>query len=139
MTNINAFGTKLKRGSATGTAIAQVTNISGPGLSADAIDVTSHDSTSGYREFLQGLKDGGEISLDLNFDPVLATHDKVSGGVLDDFNTGTAVSWYLVFTDAATSTWNFSGITTGFELEAPMDDKLAATVTIKVTGVPTLT
>lgn len=139
MANYDAFGTKLRRGSATGTAVAQVTNISGPGLTADTIDVTSHDSTAGYREFLQGLKDGGEVTLDLNFDPVGATHDDVSGGLLDDYDSGTAVSWVITFSDAATSTWAFSGIVTGFEVEAPMDDKLSATATIKVTGQPTLT
>lgn len=140
MTNINAFGTKLYRGTsiASGTAIAQVTNISGPGLSADTIDVTSHDSTGGYREFLQSLKDGGEISLDLNFDPTGATHKNASGGFLNDFQTGTAVNYTLAFSDAATTVWKFSGIPTGFEVEAPIDDKLAATATIKITGQPTL-
>jgi len=138
MTNINAFGTKLRRGSATGTAVAQVTGIS-IGLSADTIDVTSHDSTGGWREYLGGLKDGGEVTLELNFDPVGATHDDVTGGLLDDFASGTSVSWVVTFSDAATSTWAFSAIPVGFELDAPIDDKLTASATLKITGVVTLT
>lgn len=138
MTNINAFGTKLHRGSATGTAIAQVTSISGPGLSAETLDVTSHDSSGGFREFLSGVKDGGEIALDLNFDPAGATHKDAAGGLLDDFLNGTAVTYVLKFSDAATTSWTVSAIVSGFEVEAPFDDKLSATATLKLTGSPTL-
>ena len=138
MANYDAFGTKLKRGGTAGTAIAQVTNISGPGLSADTLDVTSHDSTNAWREFLGGLKDGGEVSLDLNFDPAGTTHKNASGGLLYDFEAGTATTYALVFPDAASTVWSISAIVTGFEPAAPMDGKLAASVTLKVTGQPTL-
>lgn len=141
MTNYDAFGTKLRQGgtsAASGTIIAQVTNISGPGLSADTIDVTSHDSTSGYREFLQGLKDGGEVTLDLNFDPAGATHKNASGGLVYAYEQGTQDNYALVFPDAATTVWVLPAIVTAFEVGAPMDNKLSASATLKVTGKPTL-
>lgn len=138
MSNYDAFGTKLKRGGTAGTAIAQVTNISGPGLTAETLDFTSHDSTAGWREFGQGLKDGGEITLDLNFDPAAATHKNASGGLLYDFEAGTATTYALVFPDSATTVWSFSAIVTGFEPAAPMDGKLSASATLKVSGQPTL-
>lgn len=141
MTNYDAFGTKLRQGgtsAASGTIIAQVTNISGPGLSADTIDVTSHDSTSGYREFLQGLKDGGEVTLDLNYDPAGATHKNASGGLLYAYEQGTQDNYALVFPDAATTVWVLPAIVTAFEVGAPMDNKLSASATLKISGKPTL-
>ena len=48
MSGINAFGTQLKRGDGAGpevfTSIADATGISGPGLSRETLDVTSHGS-----------------------------------------------------------------------------------------------
>jgi len=46
----------------------------------------------------------------------------------------------LVFPDDPTTptTWAFAAILTGFEPDAPYDDKLSASLTFKVTGKPTL-
>ena len=46
------------------TTISEVTSISAPNLTADTIDVTTHGSTGRYREFIQGLRDGGEITIE---------------------------------------------------------------------------
>ena len=51
------------------TTIAEVMNIDGPNLQQETVEVTSHDSTDRWREFIGGLKDGGEISFGLNFSP----------------------------------------------------------------------
>lgn len=138
MANYDAYGTKLKRGGTAGTAVAQVTNISGPGISVDTYDVTSHDSTGKWREFVSGLKDGGEISLDLNFDPAGATQKAAAGGLLFDMTAGTSTSYALVFSDSATTSWTFSAFVTAFEPAAPHDGKLSATCTLKITANPTL-
>ena len=60
-----AQGTKLKIGA---NSIAELTSIGGLSLSADTIDVTTLDS-DGYREFIQGMKDGGEVSISGYFNP----------------------------------------------------------------------
>src|SRR5687768_227094 len=80
MSGRDGFGTQFKRaiGTAPGTTyevIANVTNISGPSRSRETIDVTAHDSPDQYMEFIGGLKDGGEVSLDINYDPSETTHD----------------------------------------------------------------
>lgn len=137
MTNINAFGTKLYRGGTAGTAIAQVDNITGPGLKLNTLDVTNHDSTGGWQEFIGGLKDGGDVKLDINYDPAGATHKAAAGGLLTDLTAGTALAYALKFPDAATTTWTFSAIVTSFEPKAPANNKLTASVTLKVTGVVT--
>lgn len=137
MAGIDGFGTQLKRGDGGGpeafTALANVTNISGPGLTRETIDVTAHDSPDQWMEHLGGLKDGGEVSVDVNYDP--ADHDVL----VDDFDDDAPRNYQLVFPDVSATTWSFGAILTGFEPEAPYDDKLAASLTFKVSGKPTLT
>jgi predicted secreted protein len=132
MAGIDAFGTILARESATpGTfvAIANVSNIGGPGLTRETIDVSAHDSPNSTREFVGGLKDPGEVSADLNYDP--AEHDTL----IDDLDDQ-AHNYKITWPDG--STWTFAAILTGFEPGAPIDDKLAASVTWKVSGMPTI-
>ncbi len=136
MAGIDGFGTEFQRGDGAGpevfTAIANVTNISGPGLARETIDVTAHDSPDAYMEFIGGLKDGGEVSVDVNYDP--ADHDVL----IADFDDTAPRNYKIVFPDAGASTWTFAGIMTGFEPDAPYDDKLSASLTFKVSGKPTI-
>lgn len=131
-----AFGTEFRRGDGAGpevfTAIASVTNISGPGLSRDTIDVTAHDSPNRYREFVGSLVDPGDVSLDLNYDPDV--HDVLVADLEDDEPR----NYKIVFPAPITATWSFAGVMSGFEQTAPIDDKLTATITIKVSGKPTI-
>lgn len=132
---VNAFGTTISRD---GTEIAEVTNIGGPKLARDTLEATHHQSPDMWREFIKGLKDGGEVSLDLNFLPFHATHNAATG-ILADFDDDTNISeWVVTFPDAGATAWTFDAIVTGFEPAQPFDEKLTASVTLKVTGKPTL-
>lgn len=135
MTKLAAFGTLFKRGAVT---IAQVKSIGGPGLSLDTEDVTSHDSTGGWEEVVATILRSGEITLDLIYDPAAATHKYASGGLLYDLVSRTAQAFSLVFPDVAVTTWTFNAFVTGFEPSAPVDGALSASVTLKITGQPTL-
>ena len=118
------------------TAIAQVSNIGGPGLSADTEDVTTHDSTGAWEEHVVTVLRSGEVSLDLVYDPSDGSHDATSGllAMLED--KANYLGFSLVF--PGPYTWSFNGYSTGFEPGAPHDGALTATATIKITGAPTL-
>jgi predicted secreted protein len=135
---VRAYGTLLQIGDGevteTFATIAELTDISGPSLEADELDVTSHDSPSGYREFIQGLKDAGEVSIEGNFLPTNTTQNDV----LSDYQSGVVRNFQLVFPDTATTTWEFSAIVTAFEPTAPVEDVLTFSATLKITGEPTL-
>lgn len=138
MSGRDAFGTLFQRGDDAGavfTTLANVTNISGPARTRETIDVTSHDSPDGWMEFLGGLKDGGEISLDVNYDPSETTHD-----LDDDFDDVEPRAYRIVILPDTEDehTWTISGILTALEDEFPYDDKMNRSMTIKVTGKPTL-
>jgi predicted secreted protein len=125
-------------GSTNLTTIAQVRDISGPGISRDAPESTARDSTNKWREFIKGFKDGGEVTFDIVFDPDLGTHDDATGILADLNDDDTIASWQLTWPDDTPTTWTFNGIVTGFEPTAPYKDTLTASVTIKVSGEPVI-
>jgi len=127
----SAFGTTLKKGAV---AIAELTNIGGPSLSAATIDATSHDSADGYREFLQGLRDGGEIGIEGNFIPGNAGQV----ALVTDFNDGSLDEYTITLPVAMATTWTCNAIVTAFECREPYDAQASFTATLKVSGKPTL-
>lgn len=126
-----ALGTKLKIGT---NSIVDLTSIGGLELSADTIDVTTLDS-DGYREFIQGIKDAGEISISGFFNPADTTGQRA---LYDAFDGGTTLTFSIVFPAALGAEWSFSGIVTGFSTGAELEDAISFEGTIKVSGKPNL-
>lgn len=137
MAGLDAFGIALERSDMVPTtpvftAIANVTSVSGPEIERETYDVTAHDNADGWREFIGGLKDGGEVSLEVNYDP--RKHDSL----VADFDDKDARDYKLVFPGTLGS-WALKMLLTGFSQEAPVDDKFAAELTFKVSGKPVIT
>lgn len=109
-------------------AIAEIRNITGPGMTRDFIDVTNLDSTGGYREFIGGFRDGGELTFTMNF-----TIDGY-GALLVDYESDTAQSYELILPDSGATVFSFSGYVTNLPLNITPDDAMTCDVTIKITG-----
>lgn len=134
---ISSMGTYLRRN---GTEIAEVTNIGGPSFNADTVEVTHLRSPGFWKEHIGSLKDGGELSFDVNFLLDNPTHSAASG-LLAQWNANGAPprdDWDIVFPDDAATVWSFKGFQTGFETGAETGGKLSASVTVKISGKPTL-
>lgn len=115
-----------------GAEIAQVRDIGGPGMKQDAIDVTTRED-GGNDQFLGGLKEGGQVTFDLVYDPGLAGHQAIPAA----FAAGTVAAMQLRLNDAETPEgYRFSAFPTGFAPKAPLRDALTADVTYQVTGAP---
>lgn len=139
---IGSHGTLLKIGDGGApeqfTTIAEVTNISGPSLSMDTVDVTSHDSPNYHEEVIAGIKRAGEVTFSINFVPTHATHNP-STGLLRDWVNRTRRNFKLVFPDAGATTWEFAAFVTGFQPTAPAgSERLTADVTLKIASWPVL-
>ena len=132
MTKFSAFGTALLMD---GNEIAQVTSISGPGLSLDTVDVTSHDQTTAWEEMTATILRQGEISLELVFDPGEATHADILANLVGRTYEG----FELQFPDSSYTEWVFDAYIVGFEPSAAVDGAITASCTLKITGVPVLT
>lgn len=126
---VASVGTKLKKGT---TEIAELTSIGGLELSAETIDTTTLDSTGGYRTFINGFKDGGEVSISGFFNP---TSHK---GLYDDFEAGTVSTYTIEFPAGINAKWEFSAVVTAYSTSAELEDAIAFEATLKVSGKPTL-
>lgn len=114
--------------------VAEVKGLRGPALSGGVVDVTSFDST-GVREFISTLRDSGTVSFMCNYSP--------NGGgtghqlLVADVQSGTTRNFKFTFSDIYQTEMNFSGIVTGAEIAAELEQAVSLNVTIKVTGWPT--
>ena len=131
---VSGFGTKLNWD---GADLAELTSISGPSESMDTIDLTSHDSTEAFREFVAGLHDGGEISIEGNF---IKGDSTGQIAMHTDFQAGTVKAWIIKMPGWASAPQIAgNGYVTAFSLDYPFDGKISFSATIKVTGKPVLT
>ena len=112
--------------------IGQVMSISGPDGSASEIDVTNLASTG--KEFVIGLPDNGNVSLECSFDHASATanHDTLVAArnavpqVLQHFQ--------LRLSDSPRTTLDFQAYVTQFSLSLGVDDKVGATFGLRISG-----
>jgi predicted secreted protein len=124
-----AVGTKFQIGAQ---YVAELSEIGGLDLSADTIDVTALDSTGGYRSFIGGFKDAGEVSLSGFFNP----GDLGQAALYNDFLSGVTDNFTILFPFGAS--WTFAGVITGFKTSAALEDAISFEATVKVSGQPTL-
>ena len=140
-TAIAAIGTVLKLGDGvlstapTFTAIAEVLSINGPTLSRDQIDVTHQATTGGFREFIGGLGDAGEVTFDISYVPSNTTHD-VTAGLLKWLDSGLKTGFRVEWSDSPSTNWEFDAQVNGFEVTAAVDEQLKASVTLRLSGKP---
>ena len=117
--------------------IGEITNIGGPTLAVDTVDVTSHNSTDAFREYVAGIIDGGDISLEGNVVSAAAANALVDLSV-----SRAVVTFRIKFTVPSGSTaqdWLFCGIANSFETDAPFDGKIGFSAGIKLTEKPFMT
>jgi len=128
-----SLGTVLKKGT---TPIAELTSIGGLELSADTIETTTLDAVDGYRTFIQGLKDAGEVSISGYFNPETG---QGQAELLAAFESGAVEPYTIEFPPSLGAKWEFQAIVTGFSTGAELEDNVSFEATLKVTGKPTLT
>ena len=138
---ISSFGTLLQVGDGdpteTFTTIAEVKDIRGPKIKQNSEEATNHSSPNGWEEFVGHTKGGGTVVFDVNFVPTGATHD-ASTGLLADLVAGTLRNFQLVFPDSGSTTWAFAALVQDFEPGAPVKGILTASITLQISGEPTL-
>lgn len=134
---ISSHGTLLKVGDGADpeifTTIAEVKDISGPAMTLNMEDATSHDS-GGWREEIATLLEAGDISFDINY---------TSGATQSVLETAQyareRLNFEMVFPFTVPVTKAFSGYVTSFDYSAPVEGILTASVTIRVSGAITTT
>ena len=114
-------------------AIGTIMSFTPPSPTRDIIDITSSSSSNMAREFVAGLIYYGESSFEMLWDTGSAT-DTLLRGITLERAPRTYRATFSQYSPARTIT--FLAYLTGYERSAPMEDKMTATVTLKVTGSP---
>lgn len=125
-------------GGGTYTAIAGVYGLSGPSPTVDDVEITDFDSTGFFKEFMAGLVDGGEVTIELRF-------AKADFATLYGF-IRTTKNYKIRFPDGSTgptlllgSTWIAAMYLKMIGNEHALGKDIVAKCTFKVTGVPAFT
>lgn len=126
------FGVDFQRSDGAGgwDSVGELVDITPPGISKETVDATHMLSPERWREFIAGLKDGGEFSIDVQYDPANAT----TAAFIADVASDDPEDYRIAFPGG--TNWDFTAIATGFEPGVPMADKMVLTFTGKVTGKP---
>ena len=122
-----SYNTVFKKGA---TAIANIVSINGVSLSRSQIDVTHLTSADKFKEYIPGLMEGGQVDLELIFDPAHATHSQI----LVDFVAGTVSTYSITWPGAQVWSASMFVMSVSPSAEAAGDDKLKCNATFKVTG-----
>lgn len=132
---IPGYGTLLKKGDGgapeTFATVVEVTEINMPEIELKTEDATSHDS-GGWEEVVGTLLTGNEISGKVNWRPTDPTHDETTG-ILATILNRTKANWKMVL-PSNLKTFAFAGLLTKFKGLPPVDGKLEAEFTIKISG-----
>lgn len=134
MTAVKSLGTQLIYDpDGEDTAIADLTSIGEIGIESDEIDITTLDSDSGYKEFIAGFKDAGEVSLA----GIVKSEDNMED-MLALAEAQTVASWKIEFSSG--STWEFDGFVKSWkEAESTVDGVRGFVGSIRISGAPTYT
>lgn len=102
--------------------LAEIIDTTPPEMTRDEIETTHTATTDGKKTFIMSdLIDYGELQVELNFDETAEPPiDQPFSPCVITFGSGT--------------TWSFSGALKGYAPAAPIDDRMTATATIKVSG-----
>jgi hypothetical protein len=133
-----AFGSSLAYNSID---VGNIRNFGSPDATKEEVDVTDHDSTGGYREFLPGLRDGGTITVECNHNP----DDLGQTAMVTDFNASGNTTRECVITlvtgasASGTVTVTFDAFVTGipFTLPGTAAEPAVRTFSLRVAGAQT--
>lgn len=107
------------------TDVVEVVNITPPGMQRDEIEVTHLKSDDQYKEFVAGIKEAGECSFGINFVP------SATDAIAAHFEAKSR-GFQITFPNNVTLT--FAGFVKSYEFGELSNDKMSASVTIKVSG-----
>lgn len=113
--------------------IEDLTSIGEFGIESEEIDVTTLDSTGGYKEFIAGSKDAGEVT----FAGFTKSENNIAAlQALAENQTNE--KWMITFSDGAF--WEFDGFVKSFkEGESTVDGVRNFTGSIRISGEPKYT
>lgn len=111
--------------------ISEIINIAPQAKSRDTPEVTTLDSTDGYRDFMSGLRDGGVVTFTMIF-------RRDTYNIIDtDFESDDLQNYEIYLSqDPEETSFEFEGLVTELPLTVAAGDPITVDVSIKISGQP---
>lgn len=108
--------------------VANVISFDEPQYQRDAVETTHMLSADQFREYIPGMMDGGEVNFGINYTPAAsnALRTALTASTLQRFKITHKSGIYV----------DFYGVPTALTPATPIDDRMTAAMTIKVSGKP---
>ena len=129
MTCAGTLGKKATFADSTGT-IGYIQALTPGEITIDSVDTTVH-SSSEWKEYCPGLKDGGTVTIRLYKVVDDASQNRLYTRAIGDAS-GNTDTYTITFPDA--ETMGFTGFITGVPIEIPMADYVAVSFSFKISG-----
>lgn len=115
--------------------LCQAMNINGLGETNDLVDVTTFCS-NGNREYISGLADGQEMTVEANYE----SGDALITAMINDVKNKTNKNYRVIEDNGSPETvYSFAGTPLSWVLNPSVDDKNTISFTIKISGEITIT
>lgn len=109
--------------------LEEVLSVSGVGKVNDTIEVTNFDSPAGTKEYIPGLAEGSEVSIECNY-----IHDAtVQAALIAAVNAGSSVAVILTY-NTTDATFTFNAAAQGFEVVPGVNEQNRINFTLKISG-----
>ncbi|QPM89382.1 phage tail tube protein [Pseudooceanicola algae] len=131
------FSSKFQRGDGEDpeefATVGEVVDVVPPKLSREAIDVTHSESPDGWQEFIGGLRQAEEFSVQIHYNASSAHMASVHA----DFAKTVPGNYKVIFPDG--SDWTFAALVIGVSPATPTGDKMVCEITFRPSGKATVT
>jgi len=117
-------------------AIAEIDTINDFGVTRDKIEVTSHDSSGNFKEFIAGLASCGDITLTGN---LISTDTSGQMQAITDCLAGTKKTGTLTLPNTDASTWAATMFCSDYKITPDRAGALKIKLVMTVSGSPTWT
>lgn len=125
MAKIKSFGIQVFIGTQ---SVGGLKSVELPEVEVTDVDLTTHDTSGGHRQFTGGLKDGGTVTLSGAFDI-----DDEGQLVLQDADVqGEPIQVTIIFSDGSIGIFN--AIVKGYGTSNPLDEDVTFSSSIRITG-----
>ncbi len=131
MSKSRSVGTKLLINNV---VVGGLKSIGGVEVTADTTEVTDLGNEDGYKEFLAGFKDGGEVPANGYMDGDDSGQDEV----YKYLESGEVVECEIRFPAKIGKSWYFNAVVTKFATSADVEDAVTFDSSLKVSGKPSL-
>lgn len=130
--NIGYFKFRMGDGASSETFadIEEAFSISGVGKTREQVDVTNFDS-AGNREYIGGLADGNEVTVECNYIPGATQQEALIAAVEAGANRNFQVAYTA---ESPEETWSFAGSPLAWVINPSVDGRNSISFTVKISG-----